>query len=411
MDRSKFTAKSPGQLVRIAKPQPDWAFIPNDLPVVWKFDDRLWPLLAHAKQVLGTLDGIGQTLAEPMLLLRPLQRREAITSSSIEGTVVTPAQLMMYELNPREPESPDDKLSDWMEVFNYKEALLHGCQLLNELPICNRVIREVHRVLMSGARGRAGHPGEFRRWQVQIGDSGRYLPPPAVEVERLMKNLEASINDAIPDEGPEHDPLVRAFLVHYQFEAIHPFVDGNGRVGRLLLSLMIQKWMGHTSPWLYLSAFFERYRREYMRLLFNISAEGDWTTWVEFCLRGTIHQAIDSIRRCREFKSLKDSFHARVNHPSKRTHRIIDGLFMNPMVTPATLAEQFGITYPTAATDIGKLVKVGILSEVEGSYPRTFCCNEIFDVAYGEGEPTDETGAESSEAPISFRQAQPANAQ
>jgi len=388
MDSSLFTSSSPGTLVRLEPPRNDRAFIPNDLPPRWKWEPELWALLVEAKEALGTLNGIGQTLPNPQLLLRPLQTREAITSSKIEGTYVTPEQLLLYELDPREPRSAGDEMADWLEVSNYGRALQHGWNLLEELPVCNRVIREIHKVLMTGVRGRDKHPGEFRRWQVQIGSSGRFVPAPPGEVGRLMNSLERYINS-----DDQFDPLVRCYLVHYQFEAIHPFEDGNGRVGRALLALMVYRWLGHAMPWLYMSAFYERYRDEYIGNLFKVSTSGAWTQWIEFCLRGTISQANDSIRRCHRFHWLRNDFRQRVNSHSKRTHAIIEGLFTSPALTVTSLANRFGVTYHTARADIKRLRDARILAELPGAHPRSYYAPEIMAVAYGESESLDSPDA------------------
>lgn len=384
MDRTKFTANSPGKLVRITQAGQEWAFVPEELPSSWEFDVSLWPLLAEAKEALGTLNGIGQTLPDPKLLQIPLQGREAIASSRIEGTYVTPEQLLLFQLDPREPTQPDEQALDRFEVFNYGQAMLHGCERLRELPICNRIVREMHGILLQGVRGRDKNPGEYRKWQVQIGASGRFMPPPSNEVDRLMANLERYINA----DDKRIDPLVRSFIVHYQFEAIHPFSDGNGRVGRSLLVLMVYKLHGHSMPWLYMSAFFERFRDEYIENLFKVSTEGAWSRWIEFCLRGVIAQARDSIRRCDQIHQLRRTFLESIPSPSSRTHRIIQGLFTSPVVQAASIAQKFEVTYPTAKADIDRLVEAGILREMPKVFPRTCFAPEIMKIAYG--EPIDE---------------------
>ncbi|MCI0493128.1 MAG: Fic family protein [Planctomycetes bacterium] len=391
MDSKRFTSGFPGRLVPIELPLKgkDWAFIPRDLPPKWDFPPEFWPLLASAKEALGTLNGIGQTLPDPHLLLRPLQTREAISSSSIEGTYVTPEQLLLYELDPGEPKSASDQVADWNEVFNYGRALLHGLELLKTLPICKRLIRELHGVLMAGVRGRDSSRGEFRQCQVQIGSNGRFVPPPPGEVEQLLGNLEKYVNQ----EDGRFDPLVRCYLIHYQFEAIHPFKDGNGRVGRVLLALMTSKWLGHSMPWLYMSAYYELFREEYVQYLFDISSRGAWGNWIEFCLRGTIAQANDSIRRCHQFNAMRAEFHSRVDGPSSRTHALIEGLFRTPVVTIPSVCKRFDIAYHTAQVDVERLVSANILQESPGVYPRAFFAKEIMHIAYG---PTDSSSGNAS---------------
>jgi Fic family protein len=397
MDHTKFTDKMTGTLRKFrnaSSGKDDWLFIPHPLPPNWTFPNELWPLLATAKESLGTLNGIGQTLPNPELLLRPLQNREAITSSSIEGTYVTPQELLLYELDPKEPSSPHDPAADWREVFNYGNALKQGCNLFAELPVCSRLICEMHKTLMTGARGERKSPGEYRRIQVQIGSAAKYVPPPPSEVPSLMGNLELFANNGdLP-----YDPLVMCYLVHYQFEAIHPFSDGNGRVGRALLALMIYKWLGHTLPWLYMSAFYEKYRDEYTNNLFRISSDGDWATWIEFCLNGTITQASDAVRRCDRFQRLRKEFHERVRAPSPRSHKLIELLFEAPVLTISKIAKSFDVTYHTARKDIEHLAKHGILAEVPNEHPRAFYAREIMQIAYGEQDDTEKPLRE--DAPI-----------
>ncbi len=382
MDKKRFTDNATGVLLGISAPKNDYSFIPHEMPVNWVFDPKLWPLLVDAKEALGTLNGIGQTLSDPHLLLRPLQSQEAITSSKIEGTYVTPEQLLLFGLDPREPKRGDEQRSDWMEVFNYNEALERGFNMLNELPLCNRIIREIHSELMHGVCGRNKNPGEFRRWQVQIGSTGRFIPPPVNEIDRLMNNLERYMNS----KNDQYDPLVSAYIIHYQFEAIHPFGDGNGRIGRVILALMIYKWLGHKLPWLYMSPFFERYRDEYVDRLFKISTNGEWTEWIEFCLYGTIVQAKDSILRCHKLNCLKTDFQQRMKDHSSRTPLIIDRLFTTPVLTITETATRFNIRHQTAKSDLQRLVNVGIIIEFKDKHPRTYYSPEIMNIAYGDSE-------------------------
>jgi cell filamentation protein, protein adenylyltransferase len=380
MDKHKFSEKTTGSLVQITEPKRDWAFVPNPLPAAWSFDPALWPLLVEAKETLGTLNGIGQTLKDPNLLLRPLQNREAIASSNIEGTFVTPEQLLLYGLDPKDTHAPKGRVAEWREVFNYDQALQRGCEALKTLPVCNRVIKDMHAVLMTGICRGLNKPGMFRQWQVHIGSNGRFVPPPAEHAIKLMDDLENYVNTY----DPGVDQLVRAFIVHYQFEAIHPFGDGNGRVGRALLALMIYNWLDHSRPWLYLSAFFEAHKDEYIQRLFNVSARGEWLEWIEFCLRGTVMQANDSIRRCREFNRLHDEFQNRVTQPSCRTHRLIDKLFISPVVSVTSTAKEFDVDYQTARKDLEKLVEFKILRELRDHRPRSFVASEVMSVAYDE---------------------------
>ena len=303
MNQEAFQKNRTGKLGEISLPENDWAFVPNPLPPDWPFPDRLWPLVVRAKEELARLDGVGRTLTSPTLLLRPLQKREALRSSSLEGTYASPEELLLFELRRKTARLESSGFSPVLEVSNYASALEQGVRLLGELPLSLRFIRELHRTLLSGVRGREGTPGEFRKFQVHVGSDRRYIPPPASYVSACLDNFEQSMNL----NQLNYDPLVWAFLMHYQLEAIHPFRDGNGRIGRLTLALMIFDWCRLHQPWLYMSSFFERNKDEYLDRLFRVSSHGDWEGWVEFCLRGTVIQAEDSIERCDALRTLKDA--------------------------------------------------------------------------------------------------------
>ena len=295
MDRSRFTDSRLGELVGIGAPDPGLAFVPAPLPAAWDMPVDLWPLLMRAREAVARLDGAGRHLTNPQLLLVPLQQREALRSSSMEGTYATPEELLLYQMDPRDPTSREDQVNAWREVFNYGKALQLGVNLLNEgLPISLRLIRDIHRALLSGVRGQEKRPGEFRDYQVQVGVEARFVPPPAQYLPDCLDAFEKWHH-----LDSDIDPLIRACMAHYQFETIHPFRDGNGRVGRLLLALTIFQWMKLGSPWLYLSPFFDRHRDDYIDHLFNVSADGRWLPWIRFCLQGVVAQCDDTLGRIR----------------------------------------------------------------------------------------------------------------
>ncbi len=380
MDATKFTEMKTGRLVPITTSTgPDRAFVPDGIPPNWPLPPDLVPKLVEARTALALLDGIGRTLPDPELLLVPLKKREAITSSRIEGTYATAQELMLFEMGSSDSKSKDDQLNAWREVSNYSKALSQGVTLLEELPFCGRVMKELHNILMDGVRGQHSVPGRWRDYQVAIGSDRRYVPPPANEMIECINTLEKYIN-----EESSYDPLVRAYLVHYQFEAIHPFSDGNGRIGRVLLSLMIAKWCNLSRPWLYMSSFFERYKDEYVENLFKISTEGAWEKWIRFCLNGTIHQANDAIIRCEKLRALKHDMLKRARPGSPRTEQIIDGLFSSPVVRVSHLRRTLKVTYPTAQSDVDRLVNAQILKPVPEMHPKCYYSPEIFDIAYAE---------------------------
>lgn len=380
MDIRRFTDQKTGSLVKVPVGEiEDWAFVPDPLPPRWEFPARLWPLLDKATTTLGELNGIGATLANPMLLLRPLQQREALRSSSLEGTFASPEEVLLFEMRPREPKSVNDRANAWLEVSNYSHALREGTSYLaNGGEISIGFICQLHKWLMEGVRGKDRSPGVIRDRQVQIGGDRRFIPPPVVSLGPCLEALESRF---AAKEKRFHQ-LVRCYMIHYQFEAIHPFRDGNGRVGRLLLALMTCQWCNLSLPWLYLSAFFESHKDEYIDRLFNISSEGDWEAWIKFCLIGTVEQAGDAIIRCNQLRKLNVEFQQQIANGPGRLRSIVDDLFSSPVLTIPEAERKYGVTYPTAQSDVERLVKLGIMRQLEDIKPRTFFCPAIFKIAY-----------------------------
>ena len=395
MDKQEFTDKATGKLVPLTGGKADvsHAFIPDPLPPKeWDWPSTLWPLLVDARACLASFDGTGKHLPNPEILLRPLQLREARLSSQLEGTITDPQKQALFQADPRYPTSTTDPVNAYREVFNYGRALrqkLHG-----DVPLSKRLIRKLHSILMDGVRGYQERPGEFRTIQVQIGHPARYVPPPPQYVEALMDNLETYLHT---QDGT--DPLVRASLAHYQFEAIHPFQDGNGRIGRLLLALTITEWCGLSRQWLYMSAFFERRKKEYMDLLLRVSTNGDWERWLRFCLEGVISQSKDTEERCDKLLALHRDFHDRLKGGSVRLSAIVDTLFDTPVLTVTNVKERFAVTYPTARADMRKLEGLGVVQPLAGMPTITCYCVPIFQIIYAEA-PADTPIASSAEEPV-----------
>lgn len=377
MGVSLFSYRSPGQLVRIDGN--DHSFVPSDLPPRWQMNENIWPLLLEATNEIALLEGIGRTLPNPEILLRPTADREAIRSSKLEGTIATPRQLFLFELDPVTPTSESDPLNDHLEVFNYQRALKHGNN--SDLPISLRLIRELHATLLQNVRGQDKAPGEFRRIQVAIGTDRRFIPPPPHMLLHCLDVMEKYIHS----KSPFH-PLIDCFLVHYQFEAIHPFIDGNGRIGRLLLALMITRACRLTKCWLYLSEYFDNHRSEYMQRLFEVSTEARWAEWVKFCLEATIHQARATVNRCERLRKVREEFTIRVNAigGNVRLSQIVEEIFHHPFLTVAALPAKYDVSYPTAKADVDKLVAAGVLQELAGTKIKTYYAPEVFRVAYEE---------------------------
>lgn len=381
MDIAQFGKRKTGRLIKIGNiPGVTHCFIPDPLRE-WKIPEALWPLVRDARASIAVLDGIGRHIPNPHLLLNPLQYREAQLSSRLEGTIANPRQLLLFEMDSQVAEVTDHTLDAVKEISNYKRALNYHL-VQDELPLSLRLIRRLHELLLSGVRGESNRPGQFRKVPVQIGRPARFVPPPPNELIPLLDDLEKKIHSPITA-----DPLVDAFMIHYQFETIHPFMDGNGRVGRLLLAIMIAERCGLSNSWLYMSAYFDAHRDEYFDRLFRISTEGDWEGWIEFCLRGAVEQAEDTIVRSEALLDLLARYKEQVNqiagsYGSHRLFAIVEELFIVPVLDIPTTAKRFDVTYPTARKDIEKLRSVGIVSELEGTHPRAFYSKDIVSLIY-----------------------------
>jgi len=384
MDKSLFNSNSLGKLIKInIHDTIDYAFIPTALASDWEMPNYLWPLLSTAKEELARLDGVGRHMPNYELLLRPLQQREALKSSSLEGTYATPEQLLLFAIEPREPKSSKDPVNSWKEVSNYSRALRIGQELLKDIPISLRLIKALHNELLKGVRGDNKNPGNFRKTQVHIGSDRRFIPPPPIKIMDCLNDLELYIH-----KENNLDPLILSFMVHYQFETIHPFIDGNGRIGRLLLSLMIFQNCGLKSPWLYLSAFFEKYKDEYIKYLFEVSSKGSWDNWLAFCLRATIYQAKDAIKRCDQLLILKDKYSKIIMERKQnvRLNKIIEMLFEYPVFTISQVSKWLNVSYPTARNDVMKLIKLNLIvkSNITHGQSKFYIAPEILGIAYNE---------------------------
>lgn len=379
------------------------AFLPHPLPERYEVPPAATTLYADAREIIGELRGIGRTLPDHQLLTRPLRQREALRSSSLEGTYATPEELIAFEQNPRDPDSSTDPANSWLEVFNYQKALDIGQRLVTEgYPFSPWLIRQMHEALLTGVRGEDKSPGNVRSTQVHIGAGNRFTPPPAEHLPSLIDQFE---KDVVKTAGM--DPLIHCFLVHYQFETIHPFRDGNGRVGRLLLALMIYRCCGFDMPWLYLSEFFERHKDEYIDNLFAVSTESAWDRWVTFCLRATIDVGRSTIKRIGQLLDIRASYEARIRAMNGRDRliHVVPTLFSSPMLRYSDLRETLGTSYPTARGDMDALEEAGIVSVLNpNANPKVFVAREIFRVAYYDDpdEPVAVAKDDTPPAPPSF---------
>ncbi|HRN51837.1 MAG TPA: Fic family protein [Anaerolineales bacterium] len=365
MKTSDFTAKTPGKVIKTLRGYR--AFVPDPLPpnVAWSI--RLLAELSKADRSLAKLAEVGNSFPVPQALMRPFVRKEAVLSSRIEGTRTSFEELLSYEAGQlRMFEDPHDA----KEVHNYVKAMDYGLERLAALPISMRLIREIHRILMQGVRGEQLSPGEVRRTQNWIGPLGatleaaRFVPPPVEEMHDCLKDLERFIH-----EESELPPLVRIGLIHYQFETIHPFLDGNGRMGRLLVAFLLVNWNLLARPLLYLSNYFEANRQEYYDRLLAVSQRGEWEAWLTFFLEGVRSQADDASRRIARLQALRTTYSKRFANERSRVklQQMVDYLISTPItsITQAQEATRLG-SFTTMQRHIEKLEALGIVQEVTG---------------------------------------------
>jgi Fic family protein len=382
MNPESFLSNSSGKVIRTREGY--WAFVPNPLPPPIEYDSQTVRLLSEADRGLGNLAGIGQLLPNPHLLIAPYVRREAVSSSRIEGTQTSLSDLLFFEAAKEEP----PRAPDVQEVRNYVRAMEYGIARLEHLPLSLRLVREIHARLMHGVRGGDEKPGEFRQRQNWIGPPGcslteaTFVPPPVPEMSAALNDWEKFLHEA-----KDIPPLVQCALMHYQFEVIHPFGDGNGRVGRLLITFFLCEHGHLPQPLLYLSAFFERHRDEYYARLLEVSKSGDWRGWIQFFLRGLARQASDAVTNSQRIVALQQQYREQLlKHKSGPTAlAIADELFINPYVTATRLSKRLRASFPTVQASIYRLVQVGILREITGrKRNRIYCAEELLRTIEGE---------------------------
>lgn len=351
------------------------AFVPNPLPPPFEWNDHLVSALSRADHVLGMLAREGVILPNPHLLIRPFVAREAVLSSKIEGTRSSLGEILAQDAGIH----VDQSQADLQEVNNYIVALDYGLNRLEHFPLSLRLIREMHGKLMQGAAHAT--PGEFRRSQNWIGAPGstlmsaKYVPPPPEEMMQCLGAFELFLHDrTLP-------PLIHIALCHYHFEAIHPFLDGNGRIGRLLIILLLVERKLLPSPILYLSAFFERTRSEYYAQLYNVSSEGSWQEWLLYFLHGVTSQSTDVLSRVERINALLFEWEAKIGSADRTTHDIIKQLARNPYCTAKKIAATLDIAFTTAQRGINKLEDLGILEQVsEGKRDKAYCAKAILNI-------------------------------
>ena len=379
MDVNDFQDNCPGKLIKI--PEGVFAFVPDSLPPInFEIDLKLVNMLSKADHAIGELDGVGITIPNPHFLIGPLSKREALMSSKLEGTITTAEELFIFDAQGEKSKARDET----REVSNYVKALEYGLARLKDLPLSNRLICEIHAKLMEGVRGQEYNPGDFRRHQNFIGIKGqqiseaRFVPPPVNEMINALNKLELfyHADNDIP-------PLIKLALIHYQFETIHPFMDGNGRIGRLLITLLLCSWKRLYNPFLYMSSYFERYKEQYRDLMLQVSQKSKWNEWFEFFLDGVVIQSYDAIARSIRLLKLKEQYREKIK--TKRTSalqlKLIDELFFSPIISISRASKVMGVTFMAAQNNINKLVEAEILREATGrTRDRIYIASELIDV-------------------------------
>ena len=361
----------------ITQPAGYKAFIPSPLPpdppIAW--DEELQNLLSKADMALGRLDGIATILPNPDLFVAMYVRKEAVLSSQIEGTQASLIDILDYE-------TTGQIVKDVDEVVNYVRAMNKGLELLKSLPLSLRLIREIHEELLKGVRGEHRTPGEFRTSQNWIGPPGStinnaaFIPPPPHEMQIALGDLEKFTHkkDNVPAV------IAKNALIHAQFETIHPFLDGNGRVGRLLITFILVHDDILKRPLLYLSYYFKRNRQEYYERLSNIRNKGDWEGWLKFFFKGVYEVSEQATETAQKIIALQEQDRIRCsNNPNGL--KLMDHLFMNPLVTIHEIRRVTGISDATAGRLIKQMTELGILNEITGyARNRKFLYKDYFNI-------------------------------
>jgi Fic family protein len=381
----------------INQPEGYRAFIPAPLPPdpPLAFDAQLATVLGRAATALGRLDGVSATLPNPDLFVAMYVRREAVLSSQIEGTQSTLEDVLAYEIDPERPNLP----RDIDEVVNYIGAMKYGLTRLDSLPLSLRLLREIHGLLMKGTRGGNKSPGEFRQSQNWIGGvrglaDATFIPPPPHEMQIALGNLELFLHDS-----GGLDPLILAALAHAQFETVHPFLDGNGRIGRLLITFLLCHEKVLQRPVLYLSHYLKQHRASYYDRLMAIRLAGDWEGWLRFFLTGVAEVAREAEQTARQIVQLREDTRQRAQaaRMSTSAFRLLDHLFQHPFITVNAARDHLGLSYVAANGLIGELSKIGVLSEITGgSRNRVFRFGPYIDLF-----------ADVAEEPAEFAEPQP----
>ncbi len=359
------------------------AFIPAPLPPKppLKIDNEIMDVLSKADTAIGRLSGISEALPNPDLFVAMYVRKEAVLSSQIEGTEASLEDVLEYESENRPKTLPNDVT----EVVNYVKAMNYGLKRINELPLSLRLVKEIHAELMRGVRGGDKTPGEFRRTQNWIGPTGctlnnaRFVPPPPHEMMQALGDLEKYMHSK-----PNYPLLIECGLMHFQFETIHPFLDGNGRIGRLLITFFLCHKEILKKPLLYLSHYFKQNRPEYYDRLTAVREKGDFESWITFFLQGIANVAEEACRTSGKIINLKDKDRKKIIEAYAETSKAAlfhEKLFDKPIVSIKDISKIMNTTFPTANDICNKLVKIDVLKELTGKERnRLFAYKDYLDI-------------------------------
>jgi Fic family protein len=354
------------------------AFFPAPLFPAVEFSAQLIEAISKADLAVGELAGIGRVLPDPNLLISASLKKEAVLSSKIEGTLTEYDDLFGFEILGNESKAPEDV----KEVVNYIKAIEFAVERVDTLPMSLRLVREIHKLLMAGVRGEVATPGEFRKSQNWIGRAGStlsnatFVPPPVEAMIEALKNWEAAHH-----EESSLPVIVKLAILHAQFEMIHPFIDGNGRVGRLLIVLLLTHWGILPAPILYLSAYFEKHRDGYYSGLLGVSHRGAWEEWILYFVKAIREQAVRATALCKALLELRDRYDKTIpaKQRTKTSVALLELLFKTPYIDVNTLKDHAGVGFPTAQRAIDLLVQLGILREITArKRSRVWEAKEIF---------------------------------
>lgn len=377
MEPEEFNGKL-GRVTQASKAS-YYTFEPNTLPLQIIYDEEMIKLLAEAVASISNLSSAGKRLRNPSLLIAPYLKKEAVLSSEIEGTRTSLSEVLLDEKE--KSKSEDDDLK---EVNNYIHALNTGLKEIKELPISEELIKKLHKILLKSVRGEDKEPGKYKTHQNHIGNSidifeAKFVPASPETTPKLMENLIDYMNNS-----RKSTELIKAGIMHYQFETIHPFRDGNGRMGRLLISLFFCKSNILSQPLLYLSAYFKKHQREYNERLFNVSSRGEIENWLKFFLKAIKAQADEALDRTSQLESYYEESRRILEKNSNSTNAllVLDHLFFNPFIKITEIEEILDCLHPTAKNNLKILIKNNILKDYtpKRNRDKIFYCPKISEI-------------------------------